>query len=228
MDIMCIAQVENGRHIADQICKQTVQPDATVLYVDDNPAKGIDDRRVRIAENHAILREKVIEQSPDFVWQVEGDCVLPEDTLERLLADYEQLKGDDFGFISGIQVGRHGLYCLGAWTDFEWSRESKQGSPLRSFRSIDHNLKGIQRVAATGFYCLFAPTDVWLSGECSWDGEPYGPDVVWGLSINKRKYVDMDIQIGHKVRSGVIWPHHASTCSARFYKEGERWKYKQL
>lgn len=216
--VLCIAQVEDQEHILSEISRQTVQPDTIAIYVDDNPAKGIDERRKRIAHNHELLKDIVRYYNPKFVWQVEGDCVFREDTLERLIGDYDKLKGDDFGFISGVQVGRHGLYCLGAW----------QNITDISFESIDHTKTGIHPVDGTGFYCIFAEASEWLKGVCAWNGEPYGPDVVWGLSISKQKYVDMDIQVGHKVRSGVIWPHHASTCSARFYKEGQRWKYKQL
>lgn len=216
MNILCIAQVEDRTNLDAQILKQTVQPDRVIFHVDEHPAQGINARRIRITENHARLREIVKAYQPDLVWQVEGDCNLPNDALERLLVDYDMLKGDDFGYVSGIQVGRHGIYCLGAWRNF-----TEDG-----FESIDHKLTGIQPVDATGFYCLLAPTDVWLSGECEWTDEVWGPDVNWGLSIKKRKYVDMDLPIGHIIKNGIIEPHHQSTCNVRFYNVEGRWKYR--
>jgi len=218
MKILCIASVENRENIDKQILKQTVQPDRVIFYIDEAPAHGIDDRRKRIAENHKKLQAIVDAYKPDLVWQVEGDCVLPEDTLAWLLTHYNILKGDDFGYISGIQVGRHGLYHLGAWKNFTDT----------SFESIDYRLKGIQEVDATGFYCLLAQTDVWMSGVCKWNGEPYGPDVNWGLSINKKKYVDMSLQIGHRVKGGIIEVGHMSTCNVVFNKINDKWGYKQL
>lgn len=220
MNILAIAQVEDRANIDKQIAKQTVQPDRVIYYIDKNPAKGIEPRRERIAENHKQLQMYVRAYKPDIVWQLEGDVDLPSDCLERLLADYAKLQaqdGDEFGYISGIQVGRHGLYCIGAWRNFTDT----------SFESINHRLTGIQEVEATGFYCLLAPAEVWLSGKCAWSGEPYGPDVVWGRSIHKKKYVDMGITIGHIIKSGTIRPEHMSTCTAKFYIKGDKWEYKQ-
>lgn len=218
MTVLAIAQCEDRTNLDKQILKQTVQPDRTIFYVDEAPARGIDNRRKRIAENHERLEDIAMAYKPDLVWQVEQDGDYPEDCLEKLIMDYEQLKGDDFGFISGIEVGRHGLYCLGAWRNITDT----------SFESLDHNLTGLQEVDATGFYCLLAPYDKWMSGKCSWNGEPYGPDVVWSMSIKGKKYCDMNLSIGHIINRGIIRPEHASTCNARFYLEDNRWKYKQL
>lgn len=221
MNTLCIAQVEDRTNLDKQIAKQTVQPDRVIFYVDESPARGIDERRKRIAENHNKLRDIVEAYQPDLVWQVEQDGDYPDDCLERLIDGYEHQKyrdGDNFGYISGIQVGRHGLYVLGAWKNFTDD----------SFESLDYQSIGYQQVDATGFYCLLAERDVWLSGDASWNGEPYGPDVCWGLSINKRKYCDTSLHIGHMVKRGIIRPSDASTCNARFYLENGRWKYKQL
>jgi hypothetical protein len=216
--ILCIAMVEDRTNLDKQILKQTTQPDRVVFYIDDEPAKGILERRKRIAENHEKLKAIVEAYKPDLVWQVEQDGDYPEDCLERLIQRYNDVKDDNFGYVSGIQVGRHGLYCIGAWRNFTED----------SFESIDHDLKGLQPIDATGFYCILAPADVWLSGKSSWNGEPYGPDVVWSLSIDRKKYVDMDNQIGHIVKTGIIRPEHISTTTVRFYKENGRWEYKQL
>lgn len=221
MNILAIAQVEDRANIDKQIAKQTMQPDRVIYYIDEAPAKGIEPRRKRIAKNHKKLREYVLAYQPDLVWQLEGDVDLPVDCLQRLVSNYLALQAQDrnnFGYISGVQVGRHGLYCLGAWRNITDN----------SFESIDHNLTGLQEVEATGFYCLLAPKDVWLSGECAWNGEPYGPDVVWGRSIKKHKYVDMSLTIGHIIKSGIIRPEHASTCTAKFYKLNGKWEYKQI
>lgn len=221
MNILAIAQVEDRTNLDAQILKQTVQPSRTIFYVDTDPATTIETRRKRIADNHKKLELYVKAYKPDLVWQLEGDCELQPDTLERLIEDYKKLESPDLAYISGIQVGRHGLYCLGAWTDFT----------EESFLSLDHTKQGIQPVDATGFYCLLAPADVWLQGQAEWNGEPYGPDVAWGLSLRAKGYkiyVDMDIHVGHIVKRGVILPSHMSTCNALFTKTNGKWNYKQL
>lgn len=215
--ILCIAQCEDRTNLDKQIAKQTVQPDRVIFYVDEAPARGIDARRKRIAENHRRLQDIAMAYKPEFIWQVEQDGDYPEDCLERLIDDYNYTE-DKIAYVSGIQVGRHGLYCLGAWKNFTDT----------SFESLDYNLKGLQQVEATGFYCIYASYETWMSGKCDWNGEPYGPDVVWSLSIEGKKYCDMSLTIGHIVNRGIIRPEHTSTCNARFYLEDNRWKFKQL
>jgi hypothetical protein len=217
MNILCIAQVEDPHFIKEQISNQTIQPSEIILHIDEKPAIGIEARRRRIAENHISLKHIVEAYEPDFVFQVEQDAVLPENALERMIGHYLRLEDPNFGYISGIQVGRHGLYCLGAW---QFENEER-------FRSADYRLKGLQKVDATGFYCLFAPTAVWLSGICTWDNEKWGPDVNWGLSIRKNKYVDMGLHIGHKTLDGIINVDQPSTCNAEFYIKDSKWIYQQ-
>lgn len=222
--ILCIAQLETRVNLDKQISKQTIQPDRVIYYEDKKPAQGIEARRIRIAENHQKLRE-IVKAYPeyDLIWQLEQDGDLPSNCLEKLVRDLQKLENEHnkVGFISGIEVGRHGLYCLGAWTDI-----TKTG-----FKSLDYKLDGLQEVDATGFYCLLANRDVWLKGKSSWNGQPYGPDVIYSLSLKEQGYklfCDMDIQIGHIVPRGIIRPSHASTCNVEFYLDNTEWKYKQL
>lgn len=219
MKILCVIQAEN-LNFYDEIAKQTVKPNDIIVYKDEDPAKTIETRRKRIAENHHKLVESVeeVQSDYDFIWQIEGDAEIPEDALERLIEDYKFLSQDnDVAYVSGIQVGRHGVYCLGAWhvSDDE-------------LKSADHRLEGLQEVDATGFYCLLAPIDKWLSGKASWDGQIYGPDVVWGLSLGGKKFIDMRIKLGHKIKSGVIRPDDLSTCNVSYKKIDGKWHFKQL
>lgn len=223
MKILAVAQVTDQESVLRQIDKQTVKPDHHYFLVDDMPAQGINARRVRIASNQIQLQDIVAllarEGGYDFVWQIEGDSECEADCLERLIIDYEKLKSRSFGYISGIQVGRHGLYHLGAWNIGK-----------DEFTSIDYKKKGINRVDATGLYCLFAPIKVWLRGKPTWDNEPWGPDVNWGLSLKDqgfKTYVDMDIKVGHRIKRGIIYPEHISTCNVKFTKQEDgKWKFK--
>lgn len=221
MKILCVGQVEDSKYILEQIAGQTRQPDWIEFYIDPEPVQGLTARRKRITENHQRLIE-IVNKYPeaDFIWQVEGDSELPKFTLELLVAGYlEKASKNNVGYISGIQVGRHGLYCLGAW---------HVAQDLKSFWSANYLKGGIVEIDATGWYCLLAPKHVWLSGVASWNNQVYGPDVNWGLSLDGyKKYVDMDLHIGHRTKSGVIRPSDASTCNAKFYYDGNGWVYKQ-
>lgn len=219
MKILAIAQVENDKNVKAQLKKQTLQPTSQFIFVDPEPAKGINSRRRRIVENHKHLVEIVETTRPDYVFQIEGDGDLPENALEKLLEDIQKLPKKT-AYVSGIEVGRHGLYILGAWhfrDDF------------KEFRSLDYKLKGIQEVDATGFYCLLAPRKAWLKGICDWDMDPWGPDVNWGLSLKAQGYkiyCDMDIKVGHITERGTIRVDNISTENATFTEKDGMWSYK--
>lgn len=218
-NILCVASVEDDLFLRQQLSNQTLQADSYFIYVDNNPAKGIDNRRKRIAENQKILQQAVRDLKPDLVWQVESDGVLSANCLQKLYDDYLKLKNKNFGYVSGIEIGRHGLYCIGAW----------QFINDNEFKSLDYRLKGINQVDATGFYCLLATRRAFLSGVSSWNGEVYGPDVNFGLSLKKqgfRIYTDSDIKIGHKTKRGIINVDDMSTQNATFYKTDKGWNYK--
>jgi len=220
MTVLCVGQMEDDTYIRQQIAKQTRQPDYIEFYIDREPAVGIDARRRRIADNHQKL-VGIVEKYPDvdLIWQVESDAELPEFALALLIEDYQQYKSERFGYITGVQVGRHGLYCLGAW---------HVAHDKQSFRSVDYKKGGIKRLDANGFYCLLSPRDVWLKGVAYWNGHVWGPDVNWCLSLKGyEKYVDMDLEIGHNTKRGVIRPSDPSTCNAEFRFDGIQWKYKQ-
>ena len=220
MRILCIGQIEDRTNIDKQILKQTVHPDRVILLEDKEPAIGVNARRIRIAENHQKLID-IVKAYPEYdvIWQVEGDCIFKPDTLQLLIERYKQLLYPKLGYVSGVQVGRHGIYALGAW-HFPSQEE---------FSSLDCNETRTTPVDATGFYCLLAPREAWLKGEATWNGERWGPDVNWGLSLKKQGYeiyADTNITVGHKTQRGEIWPEHISTCNVRFYKENGQWKYK--
>lgn len=220
MKILAIGQVENDKFIREQIAKQIVQPDYIDFYIDNEPAMGIMERRKRIASNHAKLIEIAKKYNVDLIWQLEGDSELEPDTLSKLIHDYSKLKDKKLAYITGVQVGRHGIYALGAWH----IAKDKQ-----SFESLDYKLSGLQKIDASGFYCLLAPKDIWLKGKSFWIDEAWGPDVNWGLSLSDYEiYADLDISIGHNTKYGIIRISDMSTCNVRFEKINDKWQYKQL
>ena len=216
--IACIASIiEKQRDLTvEQILKQTIQPDKVHFYIDDKPVTGLENRRVRIAENQTKL-QAIVERMTDIdlVWQIEGDGILPHNALERLITHYY----DHPAIYSGVEVGRHGLYCLGAW---HIARDRQ------SFQSVDYRLHGLQRVDAMGLYCFLMAKEPYLYAKPSWNNHRWGPDVNFFLSSPVDKYVDMDLHVGHQIRGGIIMPTDASTCNARFWKENKEWRFEQL
>ena len=220
MKILALGQVEDDTFIRRQIAEQEIQPDYIEFYIDKNPAVGIKDRRIRIAENHKKLIEIAEKSDADYIWQLEGDAELPHYALSLLIHDYEMLKDKKLAYVTGVQVGRHGIYALGAW---------HIAKDKRSFESLDYSKTGLQKIDASGFYCLFARKDVWLQGVASWNGEVWGPDVNWGLSFTGRNiYADADLHIGHKTNNGTIRVEDNSTCNVEFFMVDDTWKYRQL
>lgn len=225
MKILVTGQITDDQieHVDKQLKKQTYQDFSEVFLVDHEPAKGINNRRQRIAQNHEKLHTLVDKNKKkyNYIIQLEGDSVLEPDCFTRLIARLDEVPAKDFGYVSGVEVGRHGLYCIGAW-EFADDR--------RSFKSIDPKVKGLHEVDATGFYCLLAPTKVWLKGNCFWNEHKWGPDVNWGLSLRDQGYkiyADMDIEVGHQSDRGVIGLKNKNLCQAVFkINEHGKWRYK--
>lgn len=228
LSVLAIAQVEDRENLDKQILKQTVQPNRSIFYVDKTPVpqhyeRGYQEvvnlRKKRISENHFKLRDIVKAYPSDLIWQLEQDVILPPDCLEKLIKHFKSLKSQKIGYISASQVGRHGIQCIGAW-NFKSPKE---------FESVDYRLKGLQKVDATGFYCLLAPRDIWLKGEASWSGEIWGPDVNFSMSLSSKRdyniYIDLSLEIGHKVGDRELWPSDLRTQNVRFYQDGNNWKY---
>jgi len=226
MRVLVVAQVQEDQleFAKQQLDKQTFQNFVRAIYVDSQPAKGINARRRRISDNHTLLRAEVkfrLDQEKfDYIFQFEGDSELPEDCIEQMIKTAEPLESNEFGYLTGVQVGRHGLYCIGAWHFTE---------DRKSFSSVDHTKKGVIEIDASGFYCLLADPKAWLQGVASYNEERWGPDVNFGLSLKEcgyKIYADMDLQIGHKSTNGIIGLDNHNLCTVDFILEGDKWRYK--
>lgn len=221
LKILVIAQVEDDANVIRQIEKQTLQPDYAYVYVDEKPASGIDERRKRIAKNHEVyLRQAVESIDCDYVWQIEGDGIMDEFTLSDLVDSYFEVESDNIGYMSGAEVGRHGVQCIGGW---HFNKDRTR------FASVDFRNEGIVPIDASGFYCLFMRKEVWLEGVCYWSGERWGCDVNWGLSLRDKgykHYMDTRIQIGHATNRGILNVKDRNTSNVEFWLKDGDWKYK--
>jgi len=231
--VLVVANVESEELVREQITKQILPPGIVpedvlpfdfLILTDKKPAVGIEARRTRIAELQTDLQAEVanhldyneLEPENVLVWQLEGDSVVPEDALAILIRRF--LKNENAVY-SGVQIGRHGLYCIGAW------HITNDDTVLES---VDHRLKGTQVVAGMGMYCYVVRADYFIKARCWWNGERWGPDVNWFRSMPLPKLVDMDLHIGHYYKGGIIEVDSLATCNARFTKIKDDWIFEQL
>jgi hypothetical protein len=228
LKIAVVASIEQRHYdfVIKQLVHQSYQDFDDFIYIDKQPATGIEARRKRIARNQQLLKRMMLGHDVyDYVIQIEGDSVLEPDTFKKMikLAQFLHKRNDSFGYLSGVQIGRHGLYCIGAW---------HVAANRRKFQSINHKLTGLQKVDATGFYCFIAPYSVWMRGMSWWEGERWGPDVNYGLSLREQGftlYVDMDLQIPHATERGQIDFDNINLCTVAFEKQADGlWKHNQL
>lgn len=222
--IVAICYAEDTALAKEQVEKQTIKVDDAIFMTDSTPAIGIEARRERIAELQVMAQWKIdrklftddLKPEDVVVWQIEGDSVIPEDALERLLKHYDT---NDEAVYSGVQIGRHGLYCIGAW-------HINQDETV--IESVDHNKHGLVEVDGMGLYCYIMRADLFIKAESYWSGQKLGPDVNWFRSLDVPKYVDMDLHIGHYYKGGIIEVDSLATCNARFTKVKDEWIFEQL
>lgn len=143
-------------------------------------------RRKRIADIHNEIKEYV--NQCDYIFVVEDDTYLPRTALVGL---FNMMKSTT-GIASGIQLGRHGFYHIGAWR----ADDVYEPSVIESIGKD----KGIVEVDATGMYACMLRKDLYMEHNF----EPYeqilGPDVNLGMDLRKRgylNYVNFDIDCIH-------------------------------
>lgn len=147
-------------------------------------------RRQRIADIHNQIKQYV----PDceYVFLLEDDTLIPANALSRLLVRFEYLsEKSNVGFVSGIEIGRHGFSHIGAWI-----------MPTKDRIESIKLGNGIKRVDAAGLYCCLTKREHYMNNIF----EPYekilGPDVDFGISLSLKgykNYIDYDIKCEHLV-----------------------------
>lgn len=152
-------------------------------------------RRKRIADIHNEIKEYI--GKADYIFIVEDDTIIPRNALLGLL----NMTNVHSGIVSGVQLGRHGWYHVGAWV------ADDVYEPTR-IESIE-NGEGIVDVDATGMYCCLIKKDLYMEHEF----EPYekilGPDVNLGMWLRKQGYinqVNFGIPCGHMTPKETIYP----------------------
>lgn len=157
-------------------------------------------RRQAIAAMKNASKTLIAQLDGDIIIGLEDDTVFGDLELARL---YEPLVANpDIGFVEGVQCGRWGVKIIGAWSvdDFEYPQKAETLLPAKSYQDID----------AGGFYGYATRKELYLNHDYySSTGEPWGPDVNFGLWVRNRGFrclIDWESVFGHNDYDKILYP----------------------
>lgn len=135
-------------------------------------------RRERIAAIHNEAKKYI--HKTDFIFLVEDDTLYEPLTLVKLQTAYSIYPYA--GFISAVQVGRWGLRYIGLWhVDNIYKPIRITSSPL---------LQSIQKVDASGFYCLLTKKENYIKHNFTQFEGVLGPDFEYGLRLRQKGFAN--------------------------------------
>lgn len=165
-------------------------------------------RRFRIADIHNEARAIVKNIPCDFIFSLEDDTLIPLNTLEKLLTDYQQ--HPYAGFISGLELGRWGWESVGAYT----ANDVYDTYALTSLdpKIIKPQTPGMEqeliKVDAAGLYGCLIKKDNYINHEFkTFENGALGPDIDLGLSLRREgllNYVDPNLRFDHLTKTEAI------------------------
>lgn len=174
-------------------------------------------RRKRISK---ILNEvKNYIYPADYIFIVEDDTLVPTNALHRLLRDYSM--NPYAGYISGVELGRHGVLHIGAWTIDDLYEPTEISSINLS--------TGLQQVDATGTYCTLTRYHHFMHNDFKPLGSVLGHDVEWGLEMRRtgqQNFIDMDIHCRHLSGDETISVLNSKISRVTLYKNKDIWLQK--
>lgn len=192
-----------------------------VQYKSDEPMKNYNvlRRRKRIASLHEELKKYI--QKCDYIWCIEDDGQFNSTALKRLLYHYTVLPYA--GLISGVELGRHGISCVGGW------KVDNVYEP-KEIKSVDLE-KGLIELDATGLYCALIKSENYLKHTF----EPYedvlGPDFNLGLSLRRQgliNYMDFGVKVTHLTKDGNLEVKHDNIQRVTFIKKEHGWEQRSV
>lgn len=188
---------------------------------------SIRSRRKRIADIHTEVKEIIV--NCEYIFLLEDDTLIPNNTLKMLLKDYAD--NPYAGFISGIELGRWGYTHIGAWrVDDIYDPKRITSIPMKSSVSSD-TLNDVEEVDAAGFFCCMVKKDNYLKTEMDPFEDILGPDVNFGIKLRQagfKNFVDYGIRCRHLTKRGDINFQNSVIVQMEFTKDGEKWNMKQL
>ncbi len=155
---------------------------------------NVNDRRKRIADIHNFAKQNI--GKCDFVFGVEDDTIVPSNTLKKLLEDYSYYP--HAGFIEGVELGRWGVYYVGAWK----ADNVYEPVLIESMLPPDDSNSRLEEIDAGGFYCFLSRSENYLNHTFdTFQGNSLGPDVNYGMKLREegyQNYIDWTIRCVHR------------------------------
>lgn len=197
-----------------------------VLFEDsDGDKDSILVRRLRISAIHNQFKKElnILKSKLDivhYVFGIEDDTLVPEDSLKKLLKGYSLNKG--VGFIEGVELGRWGATYVGAW------KCDDIYNPTRILSLSEQEASGgLQAIDSGGFYCFLTKLDTYLEHEFKpYENNALGPDADFGLSLRRngyQNYIDTSIQCVHLDGENRIFYPKDKIQQIEVYKIGQSW-----
>lgn len=158
-------------------------------------------RRQAIAAMKNASKTLIAQLDGDIIIGLEDDTVFTDLDFSRLYNPI--INGDKIGFVEGVQCGRWGVKIVGVWSvdDFEFVQKAE---------TLTRGKDTWQEIDAGGFYGYATTKELYLNHDYySSTGEPWGPDVNYGLWLRNRGYrcfVNWDIVFGHNDYDKILYP----------------------
>lgn len=183
-------------------------------------------RRQRIAEIHTEIQ--AIIGTCDYIFLLEDDTLFPLNTLERLLKAYGM--SPHAGLITGVQVGRHGMFVPGIWkVDNPYNIQRIQSQmPITTTNPVMKDWEVFQEIDAAGLYCCITKAEHYKKAKFEPFDAILGPDVSFGLALRRegyKNYVDWSLNTDHLTKTGEITIKNVTLQQITFTKlEPNRWE----
>lgn len=177
---------------------------------------AIQQRRMRISAIKNFSKQHI----PDcqYVLGIEDDGAVSPNALEQLLRAYGE--HPFAGFISGVQLGRHGLPHVGAWKADDVYDPTMISSLMPA--------EGLEEVDAAGWFLYLTKREHYIGYEYRpFDNNQLGPDVQWGIELRRqglRNFLDWALKIEHRTTNGNIMFANTTPVEVRLTNEQGAWK----
>lgn len=169
----------------------------------------INARRLRIADIKNQSKALIKDLEGEFVLGFEDDTVFTNpQTIQHLLAPFRELP--NIGYVEGVQCGRWGEKMVGAWIvdDLEYPTRAETILPPEGNQNVLGSIDG------GGFYGYATRKHHYLDHEYFWSGQPWGPDVNYGLWLRRQMFnclIDWGLVFGHNDHNALLFPDGSIT-----------------
>jgi glycosyltransferase involved in cell wall biosynthesis len=151
----------------------------------------IPQRRWHISAIHNQIK-KLIGEDIEWIFSIEDDGILPANALSWLVNDVKTRP--NVGLVTGVELGRWGVPCVGAWKVDNLDNPQKITSMASNVGS-----SLVEEIDACGLYCALIRADLYKLHEFN-STNGLGPDINLALEIRQcgfQNYIDWFVPVTH-------------------------------